>query len=331
MQPDFYNHAGVRIINADCRDALRVMEPESVDCCITSPPYWALRDYGVSGQIGLEDSLEQFVAEMVVVFEEVRRVLRPTGTLWLNLGDTHANDGRWGGSSGGKMNMRANGAPAIRNKRVSGLKPKDLCGVPWRVAFALQAAGWWLRSDIVWHKPTAMPESVQDRPTRDHEFIFLLAKSARYFYDADAIKVPTSGTSHERKPRVSNNKASSADEQKVRGNLRYADAIRGTVERRNIRTVWKVSAEKFEGAHFATFPTALVKPMVLAGCPAGGVVLDPFAGAGTTMLVAKELGRRAIGVELNPEYCAMAVERLKQDSLPLTEKPSQPLSGGAST
>jgi site-specific DNA-methyltransferase (cytosine-N4-specific) len=225
MVGDFYHHAGVRLIHADCRAALRTLDAGSIDCCITSPPYWGLRDYGVDGQIGLEEDLGSFIAEMVEVFEHVRRVLRPRGTLWLNLGDTHANDGKWGGASGGKMNMRANGAPAIRNKRVGGLKP--------------------------------------------------------------------------------------------RGNLRYADAIRGTVERRNIRTVWNVAAEKFEGAHFATFPTALVKPMVLAGCPAGGTVLDPFAGSGTTLLVAKELGRKAIGIELNAEYCALARDRLRQDVLPL--------------
>lgn len=272
-------------------------------------------DDDVDGQIGLEDSLEQFIAVLVEVFSEVRRVLKPSGTLWLNLGDTYANDGKWGGSSGGKNHSRANGAPAIRKPRVSGLKPKDLCGVPWRVALALQAEGWWLRSDIIWQKPTCMPEAVTDRPTMAHEYVFLMSKSARYHYDAEAIKERTTGTSHKRSVK-STGKAGKANAGQVRANASYNSAIVDVVEWRNKRTVWTVQAEKFSGAHFAMFPTALVRPMVLAGCPVGGIVLDPFAGAGTTLLVAKELGRRAIGIELNPEYCGLAATRMAQDVLP---------------
>jgi DNA modification methylase len=323
----FYDHAGVRIINSDCREALRDLEVDSVDCCITSPPYWGLRDYGVDGQIGLEETHEHFVSEMVGVFREVRRVLRPDGTLWLNLGDSYA--GAAGGYQGknGQRASRTFTARIEKEKRGAGLKPKDLVGIPWRVALALQADGWWLRADIVWHKPNPMPESVADRPTRAHEYVFLLAKSDRYHYDGEAIREPLS-------PKTettwrSFRHAMRGDESSHRG-VKAAKFAKDLPRRgprvgpdgnpvgANKRSVWTIASEPFPAAHFATFPTTLVKPMILAGCRPGGVVLDPFAGTGTTLLVAKELGRRAIGIELNHDYCAMAVERLRQDTLPLT-------------
>jgi DNA modification methylase len=294
----FYSHAGIYIVNADTRAYLAKMEDESVDCVITSPPYWALRDYGVDGQIGMEETHEEYVAVMVEFFRHVRRVLTPIGTLWLNLGDSYAGAaGGWQGKDGDRAS-RTFTARMKMEKRGPGIKPKDLIGIPWRIALALQADGWWLRSDIVWHKPNPMPESVTDRPSRAHEYVFLITKGERYYYDANAIREPLSPNTV-RKPRLD-----------VDGNPVGA----------NKRSVWTVTSEPFLGAHFATFPTALVKPMVLAGCPVGGMVLDPFAGSGTTLLVAKELGRRAIGIELNPDYCSMAVKRLRQDVLPLTQE-----------
>jgi DNA modification methylase len=316
----FYDHAGVTIHNADCRESLRAMDAESVDCCITSPPYWGLRDYGVEGQIGLEETHLQFVSEMVDVFREVRRVLHAKGTLWLNLGDSYANDGKWGGATSGKHATSLHGRGLIgRTKRTTDLKPKDLCGIPWLVAFALQRDGWWLRSEVIWSKPNPMPESVKDRPTKAHEQIFLLSKSETYDYDAAAISERCTSSESSREPSDMARAFARRREASPRIQDRNVpEKPRGIATLRNKRSVWTVPSEPFPGAHFATFPTALVKPMVLAGCPAGGVVLDPFAGTGTTLLVAKELGRRAIGIELNHDYCAMAVERLRQDTLPLT-------------
>lgn len=320
----YYMHGGITILHDDCRDALRAMESESVDCCITSPPYWGLRDYGVAGQIGIEPQFTHFVNEMVAVFEEVRRVLRPAGTLWLNLGDCHNTQAGSvfsqpdGGGQGEKSKQRALMTPPNRMPQ-PGLKPKDLVGMPWRVALALQAAGWWLRSDIIWHKPNPMPESVTDRPTRSHEYVFLMSKSERYHYDAAAIAEPIQ---HPRASTAADAARAFSRRRETSPERRQTEAARveDAAANRNRRTVWTVPSEAYRGAHFATFPTELVKPMVLAGCPARGVVLDPFAGSGTTLAVAKELGRQAIGIELNPDYCALAVERLAQDVLPLTPK-----------
>jgi len=320
--PPYYDHAGITLYNADCRAALRALPDESVHTIITSPPYWGLRDYGVEGQIGAEPQLEHFVSEMVDVFEEARRVLRKDGTLWLNLGDCHNTQAGkvWrkpgGGGQGEKWKTRS-AMTAPNRMPQKGLKPKDLCGVPWRVALALQASGWWLRCDIIWHKPNPMPESVTDRPTRAHEYVFLMSKAEHYAYDATAIaepvEFPLSATPADAE------RAFNRKRETVPGGRRQGDAQvdQREFKTRNKRSVWSVPPQPFEGAHFATFPPKLVEPMVLAGCPVGGVVLDPFAGAGTTLAVAKRLGRKAIGIELNAEYCAMAIDRLRQDVLPL--------------
>jgi DNA modification methylase len=302
----------VRILVGDCRSLLRAMPEASAHCCVTSPPYFGLRDYGVAGQIGLEPTPDAFVAEMVAVFREVRRVLRDDGTLWLNLGDSYAGTGKTGGGAqGARTGADGAGAGSPNGKgtwwspRGTGLKVKDLIGIPWRVAFALQADGWWLRSSIIWHKPNPMPESVRDRPTSAHENIFLLAKSERYWFDADAVKETDSG-------RPSGNGF-------VRDHrLSYGE--RGQEEQwepgagRNIRNVWTVATQPFADAHFATFPPALIEPCIKAGCPTGGTVLDPFGGAGTTGLVADRLQRNAILCELNPEYAAMAERRIRGEA-----------------
>jgi site-specific DNA-methyltransferase (adenine-specific) len=268
-----------RIITGDCRDALATLPEQSIHCCITSPPYFGLRDYGIDKQIGLEQTPEAFVAEMVTVFREVRRVLRDDGTLWLNLGDSYARTGGWSSNDGLDGLARGESGRAKSNiqagtngqRRPSGLKEKDLVGIPWRVALALQADGWYLRQDIIWHKPNPMPESATDRCTKAHEYVFLMAKSERYYFDGNSIRQPSGA---------------------------------------NQRSVWKVNTKPFKGAHFATFPTELVLPCVLAGCPAGGTVLDPFNGAGTTGLVALSNGRNYCGIELNPEYVEITKQRL---------------------
>ncbi|MBZ9759462.1 site-specific DNA-methyltransferase [Mesorhizobium sp. CA8] len=320
----------IRIITGDCRDVLAGLPAGSVDCCVTSPPYFGLRDYGVDGQIGLEETPDAFVAEMVAVFRDVRRVLRDDGTLWLNLGDSYANDGKWGGSSGGKHVTALHGNTGVgRAKKSTGLKPKDLTGIPWRVAFALQADGWYLRQDIIWSKPNPMPESVQDRCTKAHEYIFLLSKSQRYHFDAASI-AEESLTDDPRRPYGSPG-ANALDPRGRQGNgerrrgvpPRHADYESsdqsglnqvGRGMGRNKRSVWTVATQPFKEAHFATFPPELIEPCIKAGCPAGGTVLDPFGGAGTTGLVADRLQRNAILIELNPAYAEMARKRLSTDA-----------------
>lgn len=278
----------IEVITGDCIDTLKALPEQSVHTCVTSPPYFGLRDYGHDGQIGLEPTPDEFVAALVAVFREVRRVLRDDGTLWLNLGDSYARNPAKGqhkpGQSGGKnayVYDNGNGR-ASATFLGDGIKEKDLIGIPWRVAFALQADGWYLRQDIIWHKPNPMPESVRDRCTKAHEYIFLLSKGQRYYFDAEAIK---------------------------------EQAVGGT-ERRNRRSVWTVTTKPFKGAHFATFPPDLIEPCVLAGAPVGGVVLDPFGGAGTTGLVAKMNYRKAILCELNPEYAGMARGRIEAYEAP---------------
>ena len=275
---DLKNETMWEIKQGDAIEVLKTIPDQSINTCVTSPPYWGLRDYGIDGQVGIEETPEEYVAKMVEVFREVKRVLRNDGTLWLNLGDSYA-----GNCSQASNNGRAGfGNPRERlvNRKGKGLKPKDLVGIPWRVALALQADGWYLRSDIIWHKPNPIPESVKDRPTKAHEYIFLLSKSPRYYYDYEAIKEPV--TSRQLRPT------------------------------RNRRSVWTVPTRPFPEAHFATFPPELIEPCVLAGCPIGGVVLDPFVGSGTTLLVATRHHRRSIGIELNPEYIKIAERRLKQ-------------------
>lgn len=302
------------ILQGDCLERLSDLPDNHVNTCVTSPPYFGLRDYGVDGQIGLESTPDEFVAKMVEVFREVRRVLRDDGTLWLNLGDSYA-----GGNAGGKWregSARADGevrddGHSRRNRNgmgpVEGLKPKDLIGIPWRVAFALQADGWYLRSDIIWHKPNPMPESVTDRPTKAHEYLFLFAKSDRYYFDAEAFKEDAVQAGRVRKDRMGGNKY-------VEGVKHSDGSVFTGSDRRNRRTVWTVPTQPFSGAHFATFPPALVDPCIRAGAPIEGIVLDPFNGAGTTGLVALRNQRDYIGCELNPEYATMAEDRIRNDN-----------------
>jgi len=307
-----FDRDGVTIHNGDCLEVLRTLPDESVQCCVTSPPYWGLRDYGHDGQIGLETTPEAYVGRMVEVFREVRRVLREDGTLWLNLGDSYAaNKAARTRVQSGDANRpcaEATLLPAV--SLPSGLKPKDLVGIPWLVAFALQADGWWLRQDIIWHKPNPMPESVTDRCTKAHEYVFLMAKSQRYYYDAAAISEPalTAGDIGGFTPN-----AAIASGKKPSGNM-IAERGKAYIrpETRNRRSVWTVCTKPYSGAHFAVMPPDLVKPCILAGCPEGGVVLDPFMGSGTVAAVAQDAGRRAIGIELNPEYCNLIAKRFKQ-------------------
>ena len=307
----------VRILNGDCRDVLKTLPDESVNCCVTSPPYFGLRDYGVEGQIGLEESPDAFVAELVAVFRDVRRVLRADGTLWLNLGDSYcanggiASQGLRGQMAGRSVCGARDGVQ--RNKPSAELKPKDLIGIPWRVAFALQSDGWWLRQDIIWHKPNPMPESTEDRCTKSHEYVFLLTKSPRYFFDNKAIQEPAEKPEG---PRQKTQKYGAAYIETGDGRLRTkANLVNiGASDVRNKRSVWTIATQPYSEAHFATFPPTLIEPCIKAGCPAGGTVLDPFGGAGTTGLVADRLGRDALLIELNPAYAAMARNRLERDA-----------------
>ena len=301
-----------RIIPGDCIEGLRTLPDSSVHCCVTSPPYWGLRDYGHDGQIGLEATPEAYVARMVEVFREVRRVLRDDGTLWLNIGDSYFGAGR-GPTHPTGFHGGDNGT-AFPTKGVyshSTLKGKDLVGIPWRVAFALQADGWWLRQDIIWHKPNPMPESVRDRCTKAHEYVFLLTKSERYYYDAEAVSEEAVGPAGGNVVPV---KGASDSLMRTRNGLHAAQQRAreaGGYVTRNRRSVWTVTTKPYSGAHFAVMPPDLVEPCIRAGCHEGGTVLDPFAGSGTTLAVAAELGRNAIGCELNPAYIELAERRIK--------------------
>lgn len=352
----------------DCLDVLRRMPDGIVNTCVTSPPYFGLRDYGHPGQIGLEQTPDEFIAKLVEVFREVRRVLRDDGTIWVNMGDSYA--GSWGAQSRGgppseKSTLKGNGhigggpkisalsavqveaAPKRTNTgtiRAEGLKQKDLIGVPWMLAFALRADGWFLRQDIIWAKPNPMPESVTDRCTKSHEYIFLLSKSPAYYCDMGAIseqlaeasvarlaqdvdaqvgsdRVPgkTNGTMKavSRKNSFARTTKDSAGKHGQKPQFREDRESIAYEGRRNKRSVWTVSTKPYKGAHFATFPTDLIEPCILAGAPGGGIVLDPFFGSGTTGQVAQALGRKFIGIELNPEYKPLQDERLRQPSLDL--------------
>ncbi len=331
------------ILCGDAGEKMRDLPDASVHCCVTSPPYWGLRDYGAVGQIGLEKSPEEYVARLVGVFHEVRRLLADDGTLWLNLGDCY---------NGYMANQRGTGLETERQQarkyvepgfglRDKVLKNKDLVGIPWLVAFALRADGWYLRSDIIWAKPNPMPESVTDRPTRAHEYIFLLTKSARYFYDHEAIKDTPSPDlikqiedgyngnavkdylsasvqdASATKGRIINGYRNRIDKQRGHGRRHNGfndkwDALTPAEQAlcgRNKRSVWTVAPANFREAHFATFPPDLIRPCILAGCPVGGMVLDPFAGSGTTGQVAIETGRNAVLIELNPKYVEMIKRR----------------------
>jgi DNA modification methylase len=313
---------GAQIICGDSAEVLKTLEAGSVQTCVTSPPYYGLRDYGVSGQIGLEETPEAYVAKLVQVFHEVRRVLANDGTLWLNLGDSYA--GSWGAMShdldGKAKRTGSNQRPPTANK-MDGIKPKDLIGIPWMVAFALRADGWYLRSDIIWHKPNPMPESVTDRPTKSHEYIFLLSKSAQYYYDYEAIKEPATYPGDDRKARAKEEHKYTAGEkingirprkQDGTGNRQYTgfNDLYEPLDFRNRRDVWTVTTKPYVEAHFATFPPDLIEPCILAGSREGDTVLDPFNGSGTTGAVSIKHHRNYIGIELNPAYVELTDKRL---------------------
>jgi len=329
----YYEDATAKIYLGDVHDVLRSFDSESVDCCVTSPPYYGLRDYGVEDQIGLEDSPSEYIAKLVEVFREVRRLLRNDGTLWLNLGDSYS--GSWGnqGRKSTRGTQREINGEMIQplddgrypneetntGKVPEGLKAKDLMGTPWRVAFALQADGWYLRSDIIWSKPNPMPESITDRPTKSHEYIFLMAKSQKYYYDAAAIaekSINAGKTVHLKEKSLSRGQASGANVQASGNGLKESILVKDT---KNKRTVWEVPTSPFPEAHFAVFPEGLIRPCVLAGCRPGGLVLDPFLGSGTTALVARNLNCRCVGVELNEKYVEIAKRRLSQSNLTFEE------------
>ena len=342
-----------RLLIGDCRESMRqlIAEGVKVQMCVTSPPYWGLRDYGVAGQLGLEPTIQEYVANMVEVFRLVRELLADDGTLWLNFGDSYARAGGWSNNNGldgvatrqesdrAMSNMAADGGAS--QKLAQGLKSKDLCGIPWRVAFALQADGWWLRQDIIWAKPNPMPESVTDRCTKAHEHLFLIAKSERYYYDAEAIAEEMTESSVDRllQPGLAMQGGSMRVPGKTNGPMkavghlsahmegtqrndgdmwRLADrgvAPRGT---RNKRSVWTVATHPYSEAHFATFPPKLIEPCILAGSRPGDIVFDPFFGSGTTGEVAQRLGRQWIGCELNPAYEKLGADRTRQTGMVLT-------------
>ena len=378
-----------KIYLGDTRDLLKTLPDESIDCCVTSPPYWGLRDYGTASwtggdsscdhveseirtgqgleelskkyrgggkkqgqvpktqfksvcgkcgairidrQIGLEETPAAFVQNMVEVFQEVKRAMKPEGTLWLNLGDTYAAGGLGGGSGKQKTNAGSCNGSHIEKPRKApdGFKRKDLIGIPWRVAFALQVDGWYLRQDIIWAKPNPMPESVTDRCTKSHEYIFLLSKSEKYFYDSEAIKEAATcgrlrGSGPMVQPGTGRNDAGVSGDHRTRPSAKKGsfngktdamastgqNAFRSVVDYRNKRSVWNVATYSFKKAHFATFPPKLIEPCILAGCPKDGVVLDPFFGSGTTGFVARENNRNFIGFELNENYIKIANDRIK--------------------
>ena len=356
------------IYNEDCLETLKRLPDQSVNCCVTSPPYYGLRDYGtatwvggdpncdhkaaklksrydysldtsliqdgnrkgtdapkymnicpdcgavkIDKQIGLEETPEQYVDKLVATFREVRRVLKDNGTLWLNLGDSYNGSGQDSGKQGREISQQICGrsrligeASPTKATRVKTLKPKDLIGIPWMVAFALRADGWYLRQDIIWHKPNPMPESVTDRCTKSHEYIFLLSKSKKYYYNANAIKTKMECSEHDKRSRQGRKRFPTALVNGIRGS--HPDRV---YEFANKRSVWTVNTKPYKDAHFATYPEKLIVDCIKAGCPEGGIVLDPFMGAGTTALVAYKLNRKFIGSELNSDYAKIAEKRLK--------------------
>ena len=303
-----------KIYFGDCRESLCAMVAAGVkvQTCVTSPPYFGLRDYGHAGQIGLEPTPDEFIEELVEVFRCVRDVLADDGTLWVNIGDSYASQG---GKQVAQTKHQVKGASDGQNKGETrrppdGLKPKDLIGIPWMLAFALRADGWYLRQEIIWHKPNPMPESVTDRCTKAHEQIFLLSKSPRYFFDSEAVKEPVAASTVERlaQPNLEQQAGSNRVPGKTNGNMKAV----GNGETRNRRSVWSVATKPYKGAHFATFPSALIEPCILAGSAPGDVVLDPFMGSGTTAAVAIEHGRQYIGCELNKDYGPLQDKRIAE-------------------
>lgn len=309
-----------QIYHGDCLEILKTLPSESVNCCITSPPYYGLRDYGNEKQIGLEDTPDDYIDKLVCVFREIKRILRPDGTLWLNIGDSYWGSGSRGYDFTGKITeaskvqegskgtINLSNLPKLVGNR-DGYKNKDLIGIPWMLAFALRKDGWYLRQDIIWHKPNPMPESVKDRCTKAHEYIFLLSKSPNYYFDYEQIQEDATYKSDKR-----NGQGRIAyDGKRVDGEDDKAQQSFVTItDKRNKRDVWSVSPSHIKEAHFATYPEELVEPCILAGCPRDGVVIDPFLGSGTTGRVAERLGRKWIGIELNEEYIEIAKERTNE-------------------
>ena len=292
------------IINANAIDGLKTIETATVDTCITSPPYFGLRDYGMTEQIGVEATPDEYINNLVTVFQEVRRVLKDDGTLWVNIGDSYAGGGRGCDSPKQKTNRGTVNMP--RSVVPDGVKPKDLIGIPWLLAFALRADGWYLRQDIIWHKTNPMPESVTDRCTKAHEYIFLFSKSSKYYFDNEAIKEPATTPPVARDKRAEGYQADYA-----KGDRFYAgERVYGADGKRNKRDVWTVPTKPYKGAHFAVYPPHLIEPCILAGSRVGGLVLDPFCGSGTTCITEYAAGRRYIGIDLNPEYCTIAEKRI---------------------
>lgn len=305
------------IYQGNCLEVLKSFEDKCINCCVTSPPYYGLRDYGVEGQIGNEDTPFDYVDKLVNIFAEVRRVLKDDGTLWLNLGDSWAGSSQGAGTkhptpkqaSNHGTNYMTTEQHVSKLKHVEDCKPKDLIGIPWMVAFALRESGWYLRQDIIWAKGNPMPESVKDRCTKSHEYIFLLSKNRKYYYDYQAIKEPavTKATVRDK-----NKEGYQADYAKG-DRFSKGERVYGADGMRNKRDVWNVNTKPCKEAHFATYPDTLIEPCILAGCPEGGVVLDPFMGAGTTGMVAKRYNRNYVGIELNTEYIDIANKRIEND------------------
>jgi len=301
---------GFEVLVGDCKEMLSMfIEDKYVQTCVTSPPYFGLRDYGHGGQIGLEETPEEYVRKLVEVFREVKRVLKDDGTLWLNIGDSYASNPASGGAQSSKMTGGEHKRTPSERKyqRPDGLKPKDLIGIPWMLAFALRADGWYLRQDIIWHKPNPMPESVRDRCTKAHEYVFLLSKSERYFFDAEAMKEPSAQP--ERAGKLERSFSTGKPDAVLRQDV--GRAVMRT-ETRNRRSVWTVATRPYKGAHFATFPPALIEPCILAGSRPGDIVLDPFGGSGTTAQVAAQHGRNALLCELNGDYVGLIHERMSK-------------------
>jgi DNA modification methylase len=304
----------INILHGDCIESLKSLEDQSINTCVTSPPYWGLRNYNdESKQLGMEDTPEEFVENLVNVFREVKRVLRDDGTVWLNLGDSYSSGGR---TTTTNQSLRGDKEYGVtRPKPSKGIKPKDLIGIPWRVAFALQADGWYLRQDIIWHKPNPMPESVRDRCTKSHEYIFLLSKNVKYYYDHEAIKEDSVFTNSKGEIGKANSTKNIGKNVLDKEGFEIRDGLKnmGVYPKRNKRSVWTITTKPFKGAHFATFPKDLIEPCVLAGCPEGGTVLDPFGGSGTTGIVAAQHNRNAVLLELNQEYIDLAKARIEKD------------------
>jgi DNA modification methylase len=296
------------ILTGDVLEQLKTLDDESVNCVVTSPPYWGLRDYGQDGQLGLEQEPEEYISNMVDVFREVRRVLTDDGTFWLNIGDSYSGSGKGPAGNLGKANNERHLEHKTGGIVPKGTKPKDLVGIPWMLAFALRADGWYLRQDIIWSKPNPMPESVTDRCTKSHEYIFLLTKSRKYYYDNEAIKEPSvSNPKTAINARFGGNKYGDSDDPK---HATKSGNIWKPTTTRNKRDVWVIATQPFKGSHFAVMPEKVAETCVLAGCPEEGVVLDTFFGSGTVGVVALKHNRRYIGIELNPEYVEIAQARI---------------------